>query len=538
MGMARRVFGVSIMLLVALGATALTVDRAAADGSTRHTKIQVSYTQYTWWLLRWDDNQVVCTLITDHEGLPTGLDIYNSCSYDVYLEWLNTKPCKTITDGGDDVSSCSGLYLFQVASEPKQKEIEINLPPAMVWLSLDGCNPEPPENFCAQMPSVKFTGEEPLPNEKITSINGTFDGQPFTCEGDTCLLPLRATPEAGVTVDFWASSSFGDNSQVFTAKVRVVDSGVSATPGKSGYYVDVISTQWRGNPVSSCVQTWGAFPPAGGTTDWLSTPQDKLLLASDGPYYYLAGRLISQGIVVASNCPAGGLLANGYADACGLEAARPLVEAWQNQFDNRIIQTAGESGVPAQLLKNLFAQESQFWPGVFRVTNEFGLGQITDMGADTILLWNDSFYQQFCPLVLAEDTCSQGYMHLTKDQQALLRGALAVQAKADCPDCVTGVDLVNTNFSVGLFAKTLQANCEQVAQIVVNATTLKPGDVSSYQDLWRFTVANYHAGPGCLSYAINLAWNANKVKLLWSEVATFFTDPCKGVIPYVDKITK
>lgn len=536
--MARRVFGVTFMFLLLVGASALAVHRAAADGSSRHTKILVSYTQYTWWLLNWSDNEIVCTFTTDHEGLPTGLDVYHSCDYDVYLEWLNTKPCDTITEGGSDVTSCSGLYLFRVASEPKQKEIQINLPPAEVWLTLDGCDPKPPENFCPQMPSLKFSGEEPLPNEHITSINGTFGGQPFSCEGATCLLPLRVTPAAGVEVDFWASSSFGDNSEVFTAQVRVVDTGVSATPGKSGYYVDVLSAQWRGAPVSSCVQTWSAFPPAGGATNWLATPQDKLLLASDGPYFYLAGRLISQGVVNASGCPAGGLLANGYADACGLEAARSLVEAWQNQFDKRIIEAADETGVPAQLLKNLFAQESQFWPGIFRVKNEFGLGQITDMGADTILLWNNSFYDQFCPLMLAEDTCAQGYMHLASDQQALLRGALAVQAKADCPDCVTGVNLVNTDFSVSLFARTLQANCEQVAQIVFNATTLKPGQVSSYEDLWRFTVANYHAGPGCLAYAINSAWNGNKVKLLWSEVATFFTDPCKGVIPYVDKITR
>jgi len=535
---ARLIYGVIFTLLIVWGAAALAVHRANADGPTRQTTITVSYTQYTWWLLRWADNQVVCTVITDHEGLPTNQDIFHSCPYDVYLEWLNTKPCKTITEGGNDVSSCSGLYLFQIASEPKQKEIQINLPPAVVWLSLDGCDPKPPENLCPQMPSLKFTGEEPLPNQTITSISGTYDGQPFSCEGDICLLPLRVTPAAGVLVEFWASSSFGDNSQVYTAKVRVVDSGVGSAPGQSGYYVDVLSSQWRGSPVSSCVQSWGAFPPVGGQTDWLATPQDKLLLASDGPYYYLAGRLISQGIVVASNCVTGGLLANGYADACGLEAARPLVEAWQNQFDNSIIKAAGETGVPAQLMKNLFAEESQFWPGVFRVPNEFGLGQITDMGADTILLWNTSFYEKFCPLVLAQDTCSQGYMHLTKDQQALLRGALAVQAKADCPDCVTGVDLVNTDFSVALFAKTLQANCEQVSQIVFNATTLKPGSVSSYEDMWRFTVANYHAGPGCLSYAINSAWNANKVKLLWSEVATYFTDPCKGVIPYVNKITK
>ncbi len=139
-----------------------------------------------------------------------------------------------------------------------------------------------------------------------------------------------------------------------------------------------------------------------------------------------------------------------------------------------------DSSIPAQLLKNLFAQESQFWPGVFRVPYEFGLGQITDNGTDVILLWNESFFDQFCPLVLAEDACADGYLKLKPDDQAILRGALALEAKSDCPDCLTGVDLTNANFSISLFGETLKANCEQVNQIVRTATKeLIPGTISS-----------------------------------------------------------
>lgn len=193
--------------------------------------------------------------------------------------------------------------------------------------------------------------------------------------------------------------------------------------------------------------------------------------------------------------------------------------------------------MPAQLLKNLFAQESQFWPGTFRVPYEFGLGQITDTGADTLLLWNSDFYDQFCPLLLSEEGCSGGYMKLSPDDQALLRGYLAVQAKADCPTCMTGVDLSSVNFSMSLFANTLRANCEQVGQIVFNATEKNPGSVASYEDLWRFTIANYHAGAGCLSYAVHLAWNSSGA-LDWPLVASNLTAPCQGVIPYIENITR
>ncbi len=122
--------------------------------------------------------------------------------------------------------------------------------------------------------------------------------------------------------------------------------------------------------------------------------------------------------------------------------------------------------------------------------------------------------------MLAQDSCDSGYLKLTADAQAILRGALAVTAKTDCSKCPEGVDLSGADFSVKLFANTLLANCEQVAQVVYNATKEKSGAVSSYEDLWRFTVANYHAGPGCLSYAIHTAWNDNRVELLWEEVAT------------------
>jgi hypothetical protein len=230
------------------------------------------------------------------------------------------------------------------------------------------------------------------------------------------------------------------------------------------------------------------------------------------------------------------MLPNGYADSCGLERSRPLLADWQNQFDHRIVEVAKETGIPAQLMKNLFAQESQFWPGVFRVPYEYGLGQLTDHGVDSIFLWQPEFFTQFCPLVLHEDACSGGYLSLKEDSRAILRGALAVQAKVDCAECEAGIDLSNTNFSVSLFANTLQANCAQVSRTIFTATASSPGMVATYEDLWRFTIANYHAGPGCTAYAIHQTWQ-NTGSLTWQEAVNYFTDPCQGVIPYVEKIT-
>jgi hypothetical protein len=231
------------------------------------------------------------------------------------------------------------------------------------------------------------------------------------------------------------------------------------------------------------------------------------------------------------------VLPSGYADACGMERARLVVQEWQNQFDERIIEVANQTGVPGQLLKNLFAQESQFWPGVFQGTGHLGLGHMTELGAEVLLLWNRSFFDQFCPLVLDASACTRGYLYLDTNQQAILRGALAMRAEAECPECPAGIDLSHANETVDLFAQTLLANCEQVAQIAFNATGQRAGQVSNYEDLWRFTLANYHAGPGCLSYAIHSSW-AQRRTLTWTSVSEYFTPVCQGVVGYVDSVAR
>jgi hypothetical protein len=533
---AKKLFQGCLVLIFFLGPFLSKGESAAAQSPDRETTVVISYIEYEWWLISWETNDILCHIYVEHEGLPTHEEVYNACGSELYRIWVNTPPCESAAKPGYDTSDCVGAYLYLASIRAKERDVIVVLPPATVWVGLDGCSPQPPTNLCPTIPDLLLIGEEPLPNEHITAIHGTYDGLPFTCDSAICELPLKPTGLKGVTVEFWADSSFGDSSERYTALVRVIDTGVPVVPGGGGWYVDVISTQWIGEPIASCAQIWEVFPPLGEPPAWLSTPDSSELLASDEPYYYLAGRLISQGLVDVSACTTGGLLTNGYADTCGLEKSAPLLTPWQNLFDDRIVDVAEDSGVPAQLMKNLFAQESQFWPGVFRVPWEFGLGQITDNGADSILFWDESFYEQFCPLVLAEDRCAEGYMHLGEREQRLLRGAVAFQANSDCAECPTGIDLKDAKFSVSLFANTLVANCAQINQTIYNATELSSGAVSTYEDLWRLTVANYHAGAGCTAFAIHSAWQAAGV-VTWEVVATRFTVPCMGVVPYVDKIT-
>ena len=514
--------------------------RAAADGETtvlRQKTLTINVTQYKWWIFRWSDNTQLCTLFVEHENWPTGTEIYQSCGKNVYFEWANTPVCPAISEGIGTTDQCIGVYLFLVNSQPVEKTILVDLPLPSVWLSLENCPQADAQTPCPERPILLLSGEEPLPNEQIIAIHGLMNGQPFSCAGSQCPLRLPPTTQKGISLEFWADSSFGDSSQHFTAQARVVDSGVPTAPGQGGWFVDVLSSQWRGVQVATCAQLWDTFPDVGELPVWLRTPEIPQLIASEEPYQYLAGRLIAQGVVQAANCPNNGLLPNGYADACGLAAALPQVQSWQNQFDSQILTVAKESGIPGQLLKNLFAQESQFWPGIFKDPSEFGLGQITDNGAEALLLWNTSFYNQFCPFVLDASACERGYVYLSAENQALLRGALAVEAKTDCSGCEAGIDLSHANYTIPFFAQTLVANCAQVSRIVYNATGRSPGAVSDYENLWKLTVANYHIGPGCLSYAVYGAWN-RQTPMDWENISTFLTPACSGVVGYVEKITR
>jgi len=389
---------------------------ATPPSPDRISPITIDYTAYQWWIATWNKNEVVCTLIIDHDGQPTLREIYNNCDEDIYYTFKDQSPCDLV----GDKRQCDGYYLYLVDTHTAQRVITVTLPPPQVWLSLEGCDSisRLGTNVCEAEPILILKGDEPLPNENILSIEGALDGKTFSCAA-TCKLQLAPTDDNGVLMEFWAWSIYGDSSQVFKAQVRVETADIN-NPDQTSLFVDVLSSQWHGVRIVSCSETWDSFPPVGGPPDWLSTPQDTSDLHSDIPYNYLSANLILQGAVDATSCPDGGLQSDGGANECGQEAARGTVDEWQNQFDSLIINTSQNSSVPAKLLKNLFARESQFWPGIFKASSDAGLDQLTVNGADTTLLWNRSFYGQYCPLVLSSETCSRGYLHLKAEEHHLL----------------------------------------------------------------------------------------------------------------------
>ena len=530
-----------ILILSAFLGSAFTHGMGAASaaeappGPDRFTVVTVAYTAYEWWLVRWQENQVVCSIVVDHEEMPTPSEVYRDCGQTIYAAWISQKPCITDLEG----KTCEGYYVHLSGSRPAQKEVTTPLAPASAWISLEGCEPlvGASTTICESAPAIVIQGQEPLPTEKIIRLEGTYNGKPFFCDGsDTCKFVPQETGLEGVSVEFWAHSSYGDSSPLFRAQVRV--SRVHADkPDPSYWYIDVLSSQWLGQPVAVCAEWWGALPPVGGPPDWLTSPTKREDLRSNVPYNHLASNLIEHGMGSAIACSNGGLEPGGGVNACGLESARAAVTEWQNRFDGIILKTSQETGVPARLMKNLFARESQFWPGHNPAWGEMGLGHLTEQGSDTTFAWNSSFYEQFCPSILSEERCSKGYAHLGENERLLLRQSLVASVNATCADCPLGYDVSKSDFSVNVFAQTLIANCRQTGQVVGNYTGSRPGASVSYEDLWKLTLVNYNAGPRCLGDAITGA-RLKGLPLIWENITSFLPAECARAIEYVNDISQ
>ena len=528
-----RIYRLFIFLTLLLGLS--NPARVLADGDPhRQESIIISYTEYAWWLVHWQNNNLACEIMVDHEGEPTGAEIYQQCGNKIYDLWRISDPCP-MADSGDQ-EQCGGMYLLLSESEQKEKEIQIELPSAKAWVDLNSCIQIRSTDICVSIPSLMITAEEPLPNERITRIQGRMNDLPFSCIGNSCDLKLRVTGDSGIVIEFWADSSYGDSSIHYRGRIRVSES-VDDLTVTSGWKVDIVSEMNDFNTVQGCAQIWQSFPPLGTPPDWLASPPHPYLLETDIPYTYLAGQLIFRGYVDVSECDNFGLMANGYATQCGVEKARDIVRLWQNTFDTYLVQASLETGLPSQLLKRIIAKESQFWPETNKITYyEYGPGHINELGADTALLWNHDFYDQFCPLVLEESTCQAGYAQLNDWNQVLLRGALLAEMEIDLPPRGDVIDFDQAYTSVRLFTETLLGNCSQVGQIISYEMDQIPGEVLSYEDLWRLTLVNYHAGSGCLANAVIKVTDIDQ-ELTWQTISEALEENCPFVLDYVSDIT-
>jgi hypothetical protein len=516
----------------------------------RQATIIQSYTEHEWWLLAWADNSLACKIALDAEGIPGLSEVQSVCSSEVYMLWLEQPACSAAASG-QEASSCKGYYLFYAGSHQAQRETVVELPPASASVNLRGCSQSNYEITCPLLPSLLIQSVEPLPEYFITQVNYQIDAPPNfedgsgACEGAICEVQLSLTSTVGVRMTFWADSSFGDSSEKHEVLFRVKPTGDGQWEvqilGDEGLGIrDESSEQDRVSVYRNQAMSvqWQAFPPLGGNPSWLAYPSDASGLTSSEPFQYLAGQLILAGTVDISACSDGGVLGNGYASQCGLEQAMGKVIEWQNRFDARIFEIASRHDLSPQLLKNIIARESQFWPGLYAPSPlEYGIARLTETGTDTLFRWNDGFYAEFCSQILWDEMCVSGYDNLAKVYQEMLRGALATRVNVYCEPCQYGFDLGRVDFGIEMLAQSLLANAAQVEQIFVNLTGEKAGASSSYEDLWRFTLVNYNAGPGCLAAALKATVKGH-AELNWVNVSANLVGGCQDAIGYVENIAK
>jgi hypothetical protein len=385
------------------------------------------------------------------------------------------------------------------------------------------------------------------PQSESISIRGFINSQEFVCSNGSCVMYL----EDSSRFVFRAYSDSGAVGEEVIASVTV-------TRVQNGYQVSINTVSQFATFTNSCSNTWGITD--NNSVTWDDFVQFPYEINTKKTLHTLATQLMLNGIVDASDCPAGGLsLSLNWPTACGLEKSTPKMIEWQNQYDEYIWLASKNYGIPPKVLKTLIEIESQFWPGNQRFyMDEIGLGQMNQLGVDVLLRRDPAFYQRVCPGVLSD--CSHPYVSLDPAQQAMIRGAVVSLADATCPTCDYGLDLNKAKESVALIAMVLKANCEQVDYILslavpvdedadaatataaaatstaAAATSTAEGaylfpENTEYEDMWRFTFAAYHSGLNCFQQAV-ISTRKAKLPVTWENVRNELK--CKSGRDYAD----
>lgn len=434
-------------------------------GGQRVNHSETDCQRYHWEVISWETGQPICSFYTSSKYQPSASAVKQYCGASIVDRWYASPQISPAGDAPDH-----GLYLMLDHIAQTSCKIASHLPSVKFTHQVEG-------KF------LYITAAEPMPGHEIQRIEGYYGSHPFECPGSSCEVQIIPTGQRGVEIWYRAHSTYEDHP---TPKqfLYIRSSGPDD--------IQIIDEDHG----STAQQIWGAF--ADDQQPWLAAGAQ----ASSEGLAYLAGRLIAHGHVDASSCPGSGLMFNGYANICGLNEARPMVNKIQNQYDDQINEAAAAEGIPGQLIKRLIRVESQFWDGphlsVYTAAGEAGLGQLTHNGADTLLMWHSQSYDDHCWPIYG-DQCKWGYNNLARIQQQTLQNQVMVDP---------GIQTI---------ARSLVANAGQAGAIVRELTDKHPGAVLSYEDLWKLALINYSAGAGCLRAALVETIDQNKM-LQWGII--------------------
>ncbi len=503
------------LMLFSLLAGFFPLAAARAEGrppQPRQQERQVTRTVYHWQLAYWETGAAVCDLYISHESWPSYSEVRRFCGESVLQAWLSTPACQAAVDG-QDASLCHGLLLRYVQPVSLTYTETVQLPGIQFRLmpSADCRVGE----WCSQRPVLTLQAVEPLQGYEIERVYLRLNGRERSFRRDQLQITLPLTDEKGSWLTYWAESSYGDASSPQRVRYRALPS-----EDGSAFRFDLLTPSQAGNlPYGALL--WQVFPPAEALPALLQKPDSPSQLYSEREYLYLAGYLIRTGQASAEDCPDGGLLPSGAASVCGAQAAAAPMIDWQNRYNAQIFQAAEQYGVPPRLLKQLIAQESQFI-GEGSQPYERGLGQLTANGADMLLTWNTEYFLQVClERYQDEDLCAGGYSSLDEIHRTMLR--------KDVLDTVGGPHEIET------LAAALAASAAQVGQTVQNISRTAAGEASTYEDLWKMSVANYYGGSGCLGQALQAA-RQEQQPLEWDSLVAYLPPACERMDEYVQRV--
>jgi hypothetical protein len=480
------------------------------DATSRIIKKKVSVVANHWQLAQWSNGNKVCDLFLKHASWPTQSDVGYACGSPVLAQWNTTPACPGAAHGV--VANCTGLFLRYIGTVPMTYTEEVQLPGIEIRVNSLNCTPG---IWCTSRPYMEIVATEPLSGYQIRTVHVRVGNQEKIYNGNSGRFNLPLTDIRGSWLEYWADSSYGDQSDTS----RVLYRNTASKDGTS-FHLDLLDNQWSRYAPSGAL-LWKLFPPVDGTLPQvLIQPQSADQLATSELYLYLGGYLIQSGKIDASNCPDGGLYIDGSASPCGVQAGANQITAWQNQYDSQIFQAALKYNVPARVLKGIIAQESQFWPTTGD-PYELGLGYITPDGVDMLLQWNIPYYLNVCLSMYTGDICSPGYANLSEIYQNMIRKAV--------------LDKVGSPEEIDILAAIVLASATQSGQLVSNVTGQEPMYSTDYIDLWKITIGNYYAGAGCLEDAMKKVVD-NKGGITWDAVAGQLSNDCQMAKVYVDRV--
>jgi len=480
---------ISLIVLFALVFPGL----AYADGPPkRQVIVQVEKTAYIWVVGAW--NFETCRILTDDiEVVPQYADVSALCGI------ISTS---MINDGSAN--------LYYLGQYDYLEDTPQDLPEIQIKSSVKDS-------------SIVVRAFDPLPEQQVIQVDAMINGIPAVCDstngvstpsGLECVFPIYNPP---VLFSAFAISSYGDTSKNIELRIgNMIEFDPYFSEPKKELVVVGDSAYTQYNIYHDIPRVWGVVPGEDIVPSWLKTvPVESL--ETDHYYYYLAGQILLESPLDGQNCHNYGISGQ-YATNCGVVAVFEQVYQYQNAYNKEIFLASAETGVPNRVIKRIIAVESQFFPNAFGIAGEHGLYQFTRDGADTLLRWNGPFYVKICGEYW--DYCGEYGFDTLEEWQ---RDVLINHVMAD----------PNNLYYLG---SALKANAFQIAPLFDTVFGIEDlGKFLSYEDLWKITVLNYHAGPTLVS-AVLVNIRDLDLPISWDSCATVLRDLQPLALHYVERV--